>query len=71
MNAWLESCKPEFLGSGKHRFHGDCSRAASSVLCSNIAIVSGPTPPGTGVIAEATWTLRQNARHRPVCRRRD
>ena len=29
-------------------------RAASSVLCSSIAIVIGPTPPGTGVIAPAT-----------------
>src|SRR5690606_9854581 len=29
-------------------------RAASSVFESSIAIVIGPTPPGTGVMAEAT-----------------
>ena len=27
---------------------------ASTVFCRSIAIVMGPTPPGTGVIAEAT-----------------
>lgn len=30
--------------------------AASSVLDRSIAIVIGPTPPGTGVMAEATLT---------------
>jgi len=30
------------------------SRAEVSVFCSNMAIVIGPTPPGTGVIADAT-----------------
>src|SRR5690606_36687408 len=30
------------------------ARAARSVFCSNIVIVIGPTPPGTGVIASAT-----------------
>ena len=28
--------------------------AASSVFCSSIAMVMGPTPPGTGVMAAAT-----------------
>src|SRR5262249_30936952 len=32
------------------------ARAACSVLRSSIAIVIGPTPPGTGVIADATST---------------
>src|SRR6185312_9218157 len=31
-----------------------CRRAACTVLRSSIAIVIGPTPPGTGVIAEAS-----------------
>ena len=31
-----------------------CRRAASRVLCSRLAMVMGPTPPGTGVIADAT-----------------
>ena len=32
-----------------------CSRAADSVLTSSIVTVSGPTPPGTGVMWPATW----------------
>ena len=32
-----------------------CSFAAKSVLCSSMVIVSGPTPPGTGVMRPATW----------------
>ena len=31
-----------------------CAQAARTVLCSRQAIVIGPTPPGTGVIAPAT-----------------
>ena len=31
-----------------------CSFAARSVLCNSIVIVIGPTPPGTGVSADAT-----------------
>jgi hypothetical protein len=30
--------------------------AEMSVFCRSIAMVIGPTPPGTGVIAEATFT---------------
>lgn len=42
--------------SNRHRYHNqrDIRLAASKVLHSSIAIVMGPTPPGTGVIAEAT-----------------
>ena len=32
-----------------------CTSAARTVFSSNIAMVNGPTPPGTGVMAEATW----------------
>lgn len=32
----------------------DSAIAAASVFCNSIAIVIGPTPPGTGVMAEAT-----------------
>jgi hypothetical protein len=37
------------LGSGKPR----CAQAARNVLSSRHAIVIGPTPPGTGVMAPA------------------
>ena len=33
-------------------------RAHSSVFCMSMAIVMGPTPPGTGVIIAATFALR-------------
>ena len=41
---------------GLHYVRGSAARrrAASSVFWSSIAIVIGPTPPGTGVIAPAT-----------------
>ena len=38
-----------------------CARAASSVLRSRQAIVIGPTPPGTGVIAPATCATSSKA----------
>ena len=45
-----------------------CSSAARSVLASSIAIVIGPTPPGTGVIhAARSWPPR-NRRRRRACR---
>lgn len=31
-----------------------CSLAASKVFCSSMATVMGPTPPGTGVMADTT-----------------
>src|SRR3712207_8299283 len=43
-------------------FRSICMRAACSVLRKSIAIVMGPTPPGTGVIAPATSETSGNAR---------
>jgi len=37
------------------------ARAASSVFSSSIAMVIGPTPPGTGVIAEAIAEADSNS----------
>ena len=37
------------------------SLAACSVLCTTAATVMGPTPPGTGVKAEATWETSSKA----------
>ena len=45
--------------------------AASSVLCSSMAIVIGPTPPGTGVIADATSVTGRSRRRRRGRRRCD
>ena len=42
------------LGWGLPRYLPASIFAAVSVFTSSIAIVMGPTPPGTGVIAEAT-----------------
>jgi hypothetical protein len=39
-------------------------RAASKVLCSSEAIVIGPTPPGTGVMAEATFDTCNEITHK-------
>src|SRR5205814_93825 len=35
--------------------HGVASRAARRVFRRSMATVIGPTPPGTGVMSEATW----------------
>ena len=43
----------ETISAGAHAPHAACAFAASSVLRSSIAIVIGPTPPGTGVISAA------------------
>ena len=40
--------------STAYRLPSTCIRAAARVLCKSMAIVSGPTPPGTGVICPAT-----------------
>ena len=39
---------------GQLRVESCCNRTAASVLCKSIVTVSNPTPPGTGVICEAT-----------------
>src|SRR5690606_39745561 len=49
--AWIKS------GSGRLR----ARQAAVSVLASRQAIVMGPTPPGTGVMAPATSTASSKA----------
>src|SRR5436190_17376341 len=38
------------------RSNGACLSAARMRWLSRSALVRGPTPPGTGVMAEATWT---------------
>lgn len=44
---------PLQLRSGERGYKIDCNLAAASVFFKSIAMVIGPTPPGTGVIAEA------------------
>ena len=48
----------------------DCIRAAFRVFSSSIAMVIGPTPPGTGVMAPATLHDRRRSRRRPQAPRR-
>ncbi len=38
-----------------------CRQAAVTVFCKRHAMVMGPTPPGTGVMAPATLTASANA----------
>ena len=38
-----------------------CHCAARNVLASSVAIVIGPTPPGTGEIQPATWLADANS----------
>ena len=48
--------QPVLMGRGAHAACSPAMRAAAlSVLSISIAIVIAPTPPGTGVMCDATW----------------
>src|SRR5579863_2628534 len=50
-------------GPRRHSFQSRplCREQASSVLRNSMAMVIGPTPPGTGVIAPATFAAASNS----------
>lgn len=42
--------QPRGMAFPQARVQAVCSAAAASVLCKSMAMVKGPTPPGTGVM---------------------